>query len=347
MPKKIFITDCEGPLSINDNAFELAGHFIPQGENFFSKVSKYDDILVDEVKRPGYNAGDTLKLIIPFLIAYGANNQKVIDYSRENVVMVPGAKETINMVKDMMPSFIVSTSYGQYINALCNLIGFPFENTYYTKADLDKHSLSVEEKEKIMEIKNIIVEDADFDALDRIFFEEIPQMEIGQILSEVKTVGGLGKKLAVDDILERNNAPASNVMYVGDSITDFEPLKFVKDNNGVSVSFNGNEFALNAAEIAIISPHTIATSILADLHSKFNSDYVKQFVEGYSIDPERALFNFRVNFELLDEFRKVFGSESVDLPVMELINDQNREELVEKSIKCRKKIRGDSIGGLG
>ncbi|HSO26164.1 MAG TPA: energy-converting hydrogenase A, subunit R, partial [Methanobacteriaceae archaeon] len=70
MPKKIFITDCEGPLSINDNAFELAGHFIPQGENFFSKVSKYDDILVDEVKRPGYNAGDTLKLIIPFLIAY-------------------------------------------------------------------------------------------------------------------------------------------------------------------------------------------------------------------------------------------------------------------------------------
>ncbi len=347
MPKKIFITDCEGPLSINDNAFELAGHFIPQGENFFSKVSKYDDILVDEIKRPGYNAGDTLKLVIPFLIAYGVNNQKIIDYSRENVSLIAGAKETLSMVKSMMPSFIVSTSYGQYINALCNLTGFPFENTYFTQADLDKHPISPEEKERIMEIKDIILDGADFNTMDSLFFEEIPQMEIGKILSEVKTVGGEGKKLAVEDILERNNASPSSVMYVGDSITDVEPLKFVKENKGVSVSFNGNEFALNAAEIAVISPHTITTSILADLHSKFNSDYVKQFVDGYSIDPERALGNFRVSFGLLEEFKKVFGSEDVDLPVMELINDENREELTKKSMKCRKKVRGESIGGLG
>lgn len=347
MSKKIFITDCEGPLSINDNAFELAGHFIPQGEDFFSKVSKYDDFLVDEIKRPGYNAGDTLKLIIPFLIAYGASNKKIINYSRENVLMVPGAKETINLLKDMMPSFIVSTSYGQYINALCDLIGFPFENTYYTKADLDKHSISNREKDRLMEIKEIIVAGTDFETMDRTFFEEIPQMEIGQILPEIKTVGGSGKKLAVEDILGRNNGSPDSVMYVGDSITDVEALKFIKDNKGVSVSFNGNEFALNAAEIAVISPHTITTSILADLHSKFNSDYVKKFVDGFSIDPERALNNFRVSFALLDEFQKVFGSEDVELPVMEIITDQNREELIEKSIKCRKEIRGNSIGGLG
>lgn len=347
MSKKIFITDCEGPLSINDNAFELAGHFIPQGEDFFSKVSKYDDFLVDEIKRPGYNAGDTLKLIIPFLIAYGASNQKIINYSRENVLMVPGAKETITLLKEMMPSFIVSTSYGQYINALCDLTGFPFENTYYTKADLDKHHISTKEKERIMQIKDIIVAGADFETMDRTFFEEIPQMKIGHILPEIKTVGGSGKKLAVEDILERTNVSPSSVMYVGDSITDVEALKFIKNNKGVSVSFNGNEFALNSAEIAIISPHTITTSILADLHSKFNSDYVKQFVDGFSIDPERALFNFRVSFELLDEFKKVFGSEDFELPVMEIITDQNREELIEKSMKCRKKIRGDSIGGLG
>jgi energy-converting hydrogenase A subunit R len=347
LPKKIFITDCEGPLSINDNAFELAGHFIPQGENFFSKVSKYDDILVDEIKRPDYNAGDTLKLIIPFLIAYGVTNQKIIDYSRENVSLIEGAKETLSILKSTMPSFIVSTSYGQYINALCDITRFPFENTYFTQADLDKHPISPEEKERIMEIKDIIIEGADFETMDRIFFEEIPQMKIGKILSEVKTVGGEGKKLAVEDILERNNASPGSVMYVGDSITDVEPLKFVKDNKGVSVSFNGNEFALNAAEIAVISPHTITTSILADLHSKFNSDYVKQFVDGYSIDAQRALGNFRVSFGLIDEFKKVFGSEDVNLPVMELITDENREELIKKSMKCRKKVRGESIGGLG
>jgi energy-converting hydrogenase A subunit R len=67
MGKKVFISDCEGPISINDNAFELAGYFIEDGEKFFTVISKYDDILVDEVKREGYNAGGTLKLIVMVL----------------------------------------------------------------------------------------------------------------------------------------------------------------------------------------------------------------------------------------------------------------------------------------
>ncbi|HOQ19948.1 MAG TPA: energy-converting hydrogenase A, subunit R, partial [Methanothermobacter sp.] len=29
--RKLFVTDCEGPISLNDNAFELASHFIPDG----------------------------------------------------------------------------------------------------------------------------------------------------------------------------------------------------------------------------------------------------------------------------------------------------------------------------
>lgn len=344
LPKKIFITDCEGPLSVNDNAFELAGHFIPDGEKFFSEVSHYDDVLVEEVKRPGYNAGDTLKLIIPFLKAYGVNNQKIIDFSRENVMMVPGATETMSYVESTMPSFIVSTSYGQYIKALCDLTGFSFENTYFTQADLDKHVLLPTEKQRLMEIKDLIVNGADFETMDKIFFEELPQMEIGKILLDVKTVGGEGKKLAVEDILKKNDASADSVMYVGDSITDVEPLKFAKENHGVSVSFNGNEYAINAADIAIISKNTMATSILIDLHSKFNSDYVRRFVEGYVIDPQRALANFRVSFQLLEQFEEIFPS---DLPIIELINDENREELIKKSLICRKELRGESIGGLG
>ena len=40
-----FTTDCEGPISKNDNAQELSAHFIPRGETFFAIVSKYDDFL--------------------------------------------------------------------------------------------------------------------------------------------------------------------------------------------------------------------------------------------------------------------------------------------------------------
>ena len=67
--------DCEGPLTKNDNALELSSHFILGGERLFTQLSRYDDILADMVKRPGYRAGNTLKLICPFLRAFGVKNQ--------------------------------------------------------------------------------------------------------------------------------------------------------------------------------------------------------------------------------------------------------------------------------
>ncbi|MGB4612149.1 MAG: energy-converting hydrogenase A, subunit R, partial [Methanothermobacter thermautotrophicus] len=32
MLNRVFVTDCEGPISLNDNAFEAAAHFIPDGD---------------------------------------------------------------------------------------------------------------------------------------------------------------------------------------------------------------------------------------------------------------------------------------------------------------------------
>ena len=75
--KRVFVTDCEGPISKNDNAFELAAHFIPDGDRFFANISKYDDVLADVVKKEDYKAGDTLRLILPFLKAYGANDKRI------------------------------------------------------------------------------------------------------------------------------------------------------------------------------------------------------------------------------------------------------------------------------
>ena len=90
-PRRIYVTDCEGPLSRNDNAQELAAHFIPGGTGFFARLSRYDDLLADVLHRPGYNAGDTLRLLAPFLVAHGATDQALEQYSADNVVLIPGA----------------------------------------------------------------------------------------------------------------------------------------------------------------------------------------------------------------------------------------------------------------
>jgi energy-converting hydrogenase A subunit R len=360
---KSFITDCEGPISLNDNAFELCSKFIDNGEEFFKIISKYDDYLVDVIHRENYNAGDTLKLIVPFFKAYGITNENIINFSKKNISLVEGAEETMRIAKKSIDSFIVSTSYGQYIESLCNLINFPFKNTFFTCLDMDRniynncnididgedvnnsYNMKEDEKELMFLFKDTILK-GDFNEIDKIFFDKIPKMEVYNLMETVKTVGGEGKKLAIEKILGADlNLDPYGIMYVGDSITDVEPLRFVNEHNGISISFNGNEYALKEAEIAIISEHTIVTSILIDLHSRFNKDYVMEFVRSYSINPKRAFESFRIKFQLIDKFNEVFNSK--ELPTIQIIDSGTIEKLTEKSIAMRKKIRGTSIGELG
>lgn len=339
--RKVFISDCEGPISINDNAFELAGIFIEDGEKFFTILSKYDDILVDEVKREGYYAGGTLKLIVPFLKAYGATNRSIVDFSRENVLLLPGAKDTMQFIDSIMPSFIVSTSYEQYIQALCDVIKFPFENTYSTNLDMDAYSINEEDKEKLMEFRNTVMENPDFEVIDKIFWDDIPEMEISKITEKIKPVGGEGKKEAVMDILDRFSFENSDVMYVGDSITDVEPLRFAKEHGGLAISFNGNEYAIKEAEIAIMADNTIITSVIADLFNRFGKDEVINFIKSYMDNTEDAINSYPVNKKLKEVIKQV------NLPKIAIVTSENFEALVDESKTFRRLVRGELIGALG
>ncbi len=341
MGKKVFISDCEGPISINDNAYELAGHYIEDGEKFFTIISKYDDILVDEVKREDYYAGGTLKLIVPFLKAYGATNKDIVEFSRKNVLLIPGAKDTLQYIKSIMPSFIVSTSYSQYIQALCDLIEFPFENTYSTSLDMDECSISNEDKEKLMEYRKTIIENPDFEVIDKIFWDDILKLRIHEIMKNVNPVGGEGKKEAVLDIASKFGFENKDIMYVGDSITDVEPLRFAKEHDGLAISFNGNEYAIREAEIAIMADNTVMISIIADLFNRFGKKEVINFINSYMDNPEDAINKYSIDSGLKREIKQV------NLPKIAIITSENFENLVNESKTFRNLVRGEAIGALG
>ncbi|MEA4957250.1 hypothetical protein SDC9_08446 [bioreactor metagenome] len=353
--KRLFVTDCEGPLSLNDNAYELAKEFIPSGDDFFRIISLFDDYLVDVVKKEGYNSGNTLKLIIPFFKAYNISNKDIINFSKEHIFLVQNAEKTIKLAINTMDSFIVSTSYGQYIEAISDYLDFPFENTYFTKLNnLDDYEISNDEREKLFKFKEDIVKIAkkesktgelDTETLNKIFFEEIPMMDIFNIIKDIKCIGGIGKKNAIEHIMSKLELNKASIMYVGDSHTDVEPLNFAKENGGIAVSFNGNEVAIREADIAIISDNTIPTSFLIDLHSKFNREYVFEFVKSYSTDTKRAFESFRIGFALIEEFNEIFKNK--DLPIIEIVKEDNIDMLVSESLKMRKKLRGKDIGSLG
>jgi energy-converting hydrogenase A subunit R len=341
MGRKFFVSDCEGPISLNDNAFELSGHFIDDGEKFFEIVSKYDDVLADVLKRPGYNAGGTLKLIIPFLKAYGATNKNIIDFSVENVHLIPGASDTLKFINSIMPSFIVSTSYDHYIMALCNVTGFPYDNTYSTRLDMDIQDLKPHDIEMIKDFRKTIVENPEFDVLEKVFWEEIPELEVNDLMDSVIPIGGYGKKEAVQDIISTHKLKASDLFYIGDSITDVAPLKFANHKGGIAVSFNGNEYAIKEAEISVIAENTTITSLLADIFNRYGTEDLLEFANSYSKDPLSALKSRFVNVKLAS---KILNS---PLPKIDIVTCHNMDSLIEKSSLFRKNLRGESIGGLG
>ena len=347
MFEKSFITDCEGPLTLNDNAFELAANFIENGGELFKILSLYDDYLVDVVKKEGYKAGNTLKLILPFFVVENLKNEDLIDFSINNIYAVNDSKFLLSYLKDAMNTYIVSTSYGQYIEAVSNYMDLPFENTFYTDVDVDVLNLNDDEIKKVIEFKDMILKNPDdYQLFDDIFFTQIAEMGIYEKIKDINVVGGQGKKLAIDEIISRDGIDINEIFYIGDSITDVEPLEFARKNKGISVSFNGNEYPLKVAEIAIVSPSAITTAVIANIYADYDKNKVLEFIEDYnsSSDIEKLFNDYNVDSQIKDRFFSIFTN---DYPLIKIIDDDNFDEILKSSKEMRNNIRGQDIGGLG
>ena len=348
MFEKSFITDCEGPLTLNDNAFELADNFIENGGKLFKILSLYDDYLVDIVKKENYKAGNTLKLILPFFVVENLKNKDLVDFSQNHIYSVEDSKFLLTYLQKAMNTYIVSTSYGQYIEAISNYMELPFENTFYTKVDVDALALTDDEINKINEFKQMILDNPeDYELFDDIFFSQIAKMSIYENIKDIEVVGGQGKKLAIDKIIERDNINKNEIFYIGDSITDVEPLDFAFKNNGISVSFNGNEYPLKVAEIAVVSPSAITTAVLANIYANNDKTKVIEFINDYNnLDNYEELFEkYNIDNEIKERFFAVFNDKQY--PLIQIINEDNFDEILKYSKEMRNTILGQDIGELG
>ena len=299
---RIYVTDCEGPLTKNDNAQEIAERFIPDGAELFARLSRYDDFLADVARRPGYNAGDTLRLLPPFLKAFEVSDEDVEVFSAERVLIVPGALKTLERVRALMPAFIISTSYTPYLKALCELSGFPFEDVRCTELSLDAWEMPAAEKawlrdeagrvlaRPVIEIPEGARSADDLSDADRETVESLDRLFWGEM-------AGPGERRAAGrrpprrrrhearrprgDRRRAGMSPAQDVMYVGDSITDAPALAAVKAWGGVSLSFNGNGYALAAAEFAAASPDAEVQAQLAKAFADGGRDAVAAAVRAW------------------------------------------------------------------
>jgi energy-converting hydrogenase A subunit R len=363
MPNLQLITDCEGPLALNDNAFELCREFIkPQGDRFFQQVSRYVDYLADVAKRPGSKAGDALKLILPFLKAHGITNARIEAYSRDNVSLMPGAQGTFKFLHSRdFPIFEISTSYRPFAEAVGLMLGFHQERIFGTALDLDRYTLSGAEAGELKRLQGEIAgapeihlppganEAADLPApvqeaiatLDRIFGERLPAMGIGALLSEANPIGSPEKAKAVTDSLAQTKLTMADIIYVGDNLTDVQAFEEVRDGKGLAISFNGNQAAVNAAEVIVVSDSAWPLAMLASIFQLWGKEGVLEVASPETREKSRALVLPEAVIEPI-----AMGLEGHLFNLYDQ-TAENLDKVIEESRAMRAKLRGEAVAVMG
>jgi len=278
MLKNAFISDCEGPISKNDNAFELTSHFVPEGNKLFTIISRYDDVLFDVLKRP--------------------KDKHSINESERNQLK-EFAKEISKMPRIEIPTRAKSIK------------DFP-----------EKHQKTIKR-------------------LDHIFWENILNMDSGIFLKTITPIGGREKAEAIKNIAKQLNISLKQIVYVGDSITDVEAFKLIKQNGGLTISFNGNQYAIKNSEVAVLSENSIITSIIADFFFRSGKQNTIELIKNWD---KKALKERTITPLLFEHFLQLPPTK---LPKVKIITNENKKALSKESSEFRKKVRGELIGRLG
>ncbi len=250
--------DLEGPLSPQDNAYDLM-KLIPNGDKLFEVISRYDDLLTME-GRAGYEPGDTLALIVPFLVGHNISEADITALATK-ATLTGGAAELVATLKESgWEVFCITTTYEQYAHLITGKLGIPAVNVAGTPFPLDKLSqtLCQEDTALLQQVEQDILAISADDAmikrkLDAFFWKRLPKSRLGAATRGVKPIGGRRKVAALDRFCESSGMPLSCWAVVGDSITDFRMLRAVDYAGGLAIAFNANQYALPYSTMSLAS----------------------------------------------------------------------------------------------
>jgi len=269
----IFVFDLEGPLSPMDHAAEVMrviGAKTGKDDFFslFEMLSLYDDELTLENK-PGYNPGDTLRLIAP-IVSTQLTDEELIEISDE-ATLTPGAKDLIASL-DINNVYVASTSYQQHAMTVAAKLGIPEDHVNCTELPKYADFPYMDKLEAIFEkykTSDMLTVKKDLDAL---FWGEMDYDYL-----KTKVCGGHRKMDVVERLSVERGVDISEFVVVGDSITDIHMLEGVKKAGGLAISINGNQYSAPKANLAVSSLSLMALRPLVD-----NFNDVWEFVKDWN-----------------------------------------------------------------
>ena len=352
--EKQLIMSCDGIISSNDYARDLCARSIRNGARFFDVISRYEDLTTYALEREEGKSRQTMKMIVPFLKAFGMTDHFAYEFAKETFNPMPGAGNTLAYLRRLLPTFIATGSFEHHVMAMCDALDFPIENVTCTRAEFDSVENDRMEDRKLREIANRIsslrlpktmytVTESDFldedDAkmvteLDDIFDNEVPKMEAWKAYKDLLAIGSNEKAYALLEIRRKTEIEFNSTAYIGSGINDFQALDLIRDSEGLAISYNGSEYAVRGCNIAVMSNDTIVLDVLIGEFYNEGIQAVYDMVDNWNIDylqdckcSDRNLMN-----RMLDMFPR-------KLPVVKKVGRRNVKSVIEESDAYRRKLK--------
>ena len=278
--------DLEGPLSPQDNAYELMKLF-PNGDRVFEIISRYDDLLTLE-ERDDYEPGDTLALIVPFLVLHNISEADITSLASKASLTGGAAKFVSWLQYESWKVFCISTSYEQYAIHITQKLGIYAHNVACTSFPLDKFRVTLckedtallRQTEQDILTMSPVDDDKIKQGLDYFFWEKLPTTNLGMAVKEVKPVGGRRKVAALRKFADNYSQPLSKWVVIGDSITDFRMLQAVEEGGGLAIAFNANEYALPYSTMGLASTSISDLTEVLEAWQRGQRKEVEKIVKG-------------------------------------------------------------------
>ena len=352
--EKQLIMSCDGILTSNDYARDLCARSIRNGARFFDAVSRYEDLTTYALEREEGKSHQTMKMIVPFLKAFGMTDHFAYEFAKENLKPTPGSYDTLSYLRRLLPTFIATGSYEHHMMALCDALDFPLENITCTRAEFDSVENDRMEDRRLRELANRIssmrlpktlytVTESDYldeddatlvNELDAIFNDELPKMEAWKAYKDLLAIGSNEKAYALLEIRRKTEIEFNSTAFIGSGINDFQALDLIRDSEGLAISYNGSEYAVRGCNIAVMSSNTIVLDVLIGEFYNEGIQAVYDMVDNWNVDYLRNCKCSDRN--LMDRMLSTFPRK---LPVVKRVGRRNVKSVIEESDAYRRKIK--------
>jgi predicted HAD superfamily phosphohydrolase len=312
----------------------------------------YDNIISFGLNREDRRSGDVLRSLVPLLKASGVTDSSVYGHFAGNIDLMQGS-DVIHYMNELMTTLIVSESYEHHAMAVGEALNLPVDGIRCTEVSFDVLELDKQEAKKLrnmttdiakLDVPKISSNPADrtqyidhkdqmiLDTVDDII-EAINRSEIHYQMESVRPVGGNEKAFALMDMRRGTGVDLDCTAYVGNNATDYPAMDIIRDNDGLSISFNGDAFAVRGSNVAVMSPNPIVAAVLISEFYIGGLEGVFDMIRSWDRDKLSGYDNS--DRHLMSALLRTFPSK---LPEVVIVNGDNVDAVVAESGRYRRKL---------